>query len=82
MRIDYIDNGAPQYNPQTERWTREWVDEERTDTDLHGNTIFYIARIAKYTIVPLEESEAVASLEDRLEAVELIVDLGLMEGEL
>lgn len=80
MRIDYIDNGAPPYNPQTERWTREWVDEERTEIGDEGQTIRFIARVAVYTIVPLEESEIVPTLEDRLEAVELIVDLGLMEG--
>ena len=81
MRIDYIDNGAPQYNPQTERWTREWVDEERTEIGDEGQTVRFIARVAVYTIVPLEESEVVASLEERVEAAETLINLILSEGE-
>ena len=81
MQIVQEDNGSPQYNPLTHQSILTWVETVEQGSSPFG-PFQYILRKAVYKIVPREVPlEPPASLEDRVQAAETIIDLLLMEGE-
>lgn len=73
MVIIYFDNGGPPFNPIEERILRDWIDEVRI-LEEGGIIQEFIARTAVYRIIPLLESEIIATSEQRIEALELITN--------
>jgi len=81
LPIQYLDEGSPGYDPQTQKSIRTWVDTTVIEDLPEGGERRYILRTATYQIVPLPEEGRIPSLEERLEAAETLVNLLLGESE-
>lgn len=74
LQVVYEDEGSPPYNNLTQQSIRTEVDSIETKNTLNG-PVQYILRKAVYKIVQREVPiQPIASVADRLEALELIVN--------